>query len=153
MTALVGHLWFGARQSWFLFNAVFYRWYLLLVFLSKPGAMWVVGILCHLAVFFLYHQSVGWPSFDPNAEPLDWAQTLIDWMQYDHEARGWWILLDVPLLIAGLLCQLFPPAVLRTSLAMFPAKGRPLPPIRRIKAPKRQIRTVRTMRRVGKKWF
>ena len=130
---------FRVRQLLFVANALFYRFYLFLVFLSKPGAMWLVGVTCHVLVFWLYHRAVGWPVFDPQGDYQLWAQTAVDWLSYDHAARGWWIVIDVPLLAAGLLCQLFPPAILRAGLAMFPAKGRPLPPIRTVRAPMQKI--------------
>ena len=138
MTALL-ECFFRLRQLMFVLNALFYRYYLLLVFLSKPGAMWLVGIICHVLVFWLYHRAVGAPEFDPAGDYRTWVQATVDWFSYNHEARGAWIWVDVPLLAGGLYCQLLPPGLLRASLAMFPAKSRPLPPMRPIRAPKQRI--------------
>ena len=148
---LFSNLWYLIRWPFYLFACMFHAVYQFSVFLSKPGALAILACLAHSAAIFLHIQHEGFPHYSLMQPPRDWYDITVNWISYDRAQRGLWFYVEVPLLVIALAFQMIPRDWLRAALGLFPAKARPLPPMRSIQAPKFKIKAMKVRLTIAKR--
>ena len=143
--------WYLIRWPFYLLGCLFHGIYRVTVFFSKPGAPLLMAYLCHALVLWLHVYHQGWPSYPQPFEAVAWYNLSVDWISLDREALGMVFWPMVTLLIASMIFMVFPHNELRAGLGLFPAMAKPLPPRRRIAAPKFKIKAQRARVIVRKK--
>jgi len=136
----ISNIWFGLRWGFHILSLIFHWVYLLLIFLSKPGATLLIAYVLHMLVLGLHIHTYGLIDYHWDDGIRVWINQTINWFSYDREARGLWFWLEIPALIIALSMLLLPQGLLRATLGLFPAKTRPLPPQRAVRAPDQRIR-------------
>lgn len=136
----ISNIWFGLRWGFHILSLIFHWVYLVLIFLSKPGATLLIAYVLHLLVLGLHIHTYGLIEYQWDDGIRVWTNQTIDWFSYDRQARRLWFWLEIPALIFALCMLLLPQGLLRATLGLFPAKTRPLPPQRAVRAPNQKIR-------------
>ncbi len=154
--SMISNIWYTLRWPLYGVAVLLHYLYQFTVFLSKPGARLIVAYIAHAITLWIHVQHQGLPIYPDNFSWDTWYDETIRWLTYDAAARGPWIYLDIPLLVCAFCLHFFPSDVLRAALGLFPAKSRPLPPMRRVQAPKLKIKTVkvrRAIKRLRRPWL
>lgn len=148
---ILADMWFLVRWPFYLLARIFHAIYQFSVFLSKPGAALLLAFLFHGIVIMLHYQHKGLPEYTLIQQPQEWYDLTVDWISYDRSDRAGWFFVEIPLLVLALGLQILPWDWLRNLLGLFPAKSRPLPPMRRMRAPKFKVKTVKTKLSIRKR--
>lgn len=144
--------WYVIQWPLYIVALVFHRLYQFTVFLSKPGARLICLYLAHAATLWLHVKHEGIPSFDPNATWQVWWNTAIGWLSFDYASRGLLAYPELVLLCFAFVLHFLPAELLKGALGLFPAKARPLPPIKPVRVPKLKIRAVQVRCAVKRMW-
>lgn len=131
---------FGLRWVFYIFRSASYRQYRFMVFLSRPFAPHCLSTFCFSIVMLTHYYTSGWPLLGDSISFQENAHNLLIWLQY-AEGKNLWKIIDVPLLVIGLFCQI-PQIVFRRYTAIRGAVKKPLKPMLKVKPPKEKITVV-----------
>lgn len=146
--SLAADLFYAVRWLIYALSSLLHALYQCFVFLSKPGAALIVAYSAYATVLYLHVDHRGLPVIDPNGDVAVIYDAIVVWLTFDAAGRGLWPYLEIALLALALTMHLFPKDVLRSALGLFPAKARPLPPMRPVRVPKLKIKAARVRRAV-----
>jgi len=132
--SILSKLFFGLRWMFYIFQSIRYQHFRFMVFLSRPFAPHCLSSFCFGMVMVTHYYTSGWPPVSFDAPFLENAENLFIWLQY-AESKNLWKIIDVPLLMIGLFCQI-PQIVFRRYTAMRGTMKKPLRPLLKVKPPK-----------------
>lgn len=128
----------------FAVSMLLHRLYQLVVFISKPGARLIPAYIAHAITLYVHVTHQGLPDYDITFTAWEpWYDTTVEWLTYDATARGSLASWDIALLLIALALHLTSTWLLRETLGLFPAKKRPLPPMKPLKAQTLKIKAAR----------